>query len=169
MKRQGGFTLIELVVVIVILGILAVTAAPRFLNLQDDARNATLEGLRGAIAGGMGISYGKSAIDGSESIQWVEGSTVNDIDGVQHSYGYPIADDANGIGATIEKSDEFIVLSSTGTNGTDATITYGIENYTDSCVLYTEATSNTPATVAISNACTATSDETDETDDSNDS
>ena len=40
MKRQGGFTLIELVVVIVILGILAVTAAPRFLNLQDDARNA---------------------------------------------------------------------------------------------------------------------------------
>lgn len=51
MKRQGGFTLIELVVVIVILGILAVTAAPRFLNLQDDARNSTLDGLAGAIQG----------------------------------------------------------------------------------------------------------------------
>ena len=49
MKRQGGFTLIELVVVIVILGILAVTAAPRFLNLQDDARDSALEGLKGAI------------------------------------------------------------------------------------------------------------------------
>ncbi len=40
MKKQTGFTLIELVVVIVILGILAVTAAPRFLNLQNDAREA---------------------------------------------------------------------------------------------------------------------------------
>ncbi|MGL4750761.1 MAG: type II secretion system protein, partial [Shewanella sp.] len=38
MKRQQGFTLIELVVVIIILGILAVTAAPKFINLQSDAR-----------------------------------------------------------------------------------------------------------------------------------
>ena len=44
MKRQGGFTLIELVVVIVILGILAVTAAPRFLNLQDDVDAAPAGG-----------------------------------------------------------------------------------------------------------------------------
>lgn len=49
MKRQGGFTLIELVVVIVILGILSVTAAPRFLNLQDDARDSAAQGLRGAM------------------------------------------------------------------------------------------------------------------------
>ena len=94
MKRQGGFTLIELVVVIVILGILAVTAAPRFLNLQDDARDATLEGLRGAIAGGMGISYGKAAINDVEAAQWTAANT-NDIDGVQHSFGYPIAANAN--------------------------------------------------------------------------
>lgn len=67
MKKQGGFTLIELVVVIVILGILAVTAAPRFLNLQDDARRASVEGLRGAIAGAAGIIYGKSAIEGVEN------------------------------------------------------------------------------------------------------
>ncbi|MED5521016.1 MAG: prepilin-type N-terminal cleavage/methylation domain-containing protein, partial [Pseudomonadota bacterium] len=37
-STQQGFTLIELIIVIVLLGILAVTAAPKFLNLQDDAR-----------------------------------------------------------------------------------------------------------------------------------
>ena len=41
-STQQGFTLIELIIVIVLLGILAVTAAPKFLNLQDDARDATL-------------------------------------------------------------------------------------------------------------------------------
>ncbi|MGL4893853.1 MAG: type II secretion system protein, partial [Shewanella sp.] len=45
MKKQQGFTLIELVVVIIILGILAVTAAPKFINLQGDARVSALNGL----------------------------------------------------------------------------------------------------------------------------
>nr|WP_321275704.1 type II secretion system protein [uncultured Vibrio sp.] len=67
MKRQGGFTLIELVVVIVILGILAVTAAPRFLNLQTDARESALQGLKGAMTGAAGIAYGKAAIEGVET------------------------------------------------------------------------------------------------------
>ncbi len=67
MKRQGGFTLIELVVVIVILGILAVTAAPRFLNLQGDARVSALQGLKGAMDGAAGIVFGKAAIAGVEN------------------------------------------------------------------------------------------------------
>ena len=48
MKRQSAFTLIELVVVIVILGILALTAAPKFMELQSDARISALKGLEGA-------------------------------------------------------------------------------------------------------------------------
>ncbi|EIV8469165.1 type II secretion system protein [Vibrio vulnificus] len=150
MKRQGGFTLIELVVVIVILGILAVTAAPRFLNLQDDARRATLEGFRGAVAGAMGISYGRAAINGVETVQWVDTTSENDIDGVQHSFGYPIADNDDGIGAAIDQSGEFVVLSTTGNIGTNATIVYGIQNYNGSCVRYSEATNaTTPAEVAL--------------------
>ncbi|OQK62680.1 putative membrane protein [Vibrio vulnificus] len=49
MKNKQGFTLIELVVVMIILGILSVTAAPRFLNLQSDARKSTLEATKGAL------------------------------------------------------------------------------------------------------------------------
>ena len=50
MKKQAGFTLIELVIVIIILGILAVTAAPKFLNLQDDAKEAAAQGVQAAVS-----------------------------------------------------------------------------------------------------------------------
>ncbi|WP_428449997.1 type II secretion system protein [Photobacterium nomapromontoriensis] len=75
--KKNGFTLIELVVVIVLLGILAVTAAPKFLNIQTDARNAALEGMKGAIASALEMGYGKMAIAGLENQSYVsnKGST----------------------------------------------------------------------------------------------
>ncbi|MDH1627230.1 type II secretion system protein [Shewanella xiamenensis] len=66
MKRQQGFTLIELVVVIIILGILAVTAAPKFINLQSDARASAIQGLKGAIQGANSLVYSKAALLGVE-------------------------------------------------------------------------------------------------------
>lgn len=107
MKRQGGFTLIELVVVIVILGILAVTAAPRFLNLQSDARESALQGLKGAMDGAAGIVFGKAAIEGKEA---TFGQTLEN--GIQTDFGYP-KPDANGLVKAVSGLNEDWAWAST--------------------------------------------------------
>lgn len=66
MTKKRGFTLIELVVVVVILGIIAVTAAPRFLNLQSDARKATLEATKGALESAFQIFSAKAQIPSAD-------------------------------------------------------------------------------------------------------
>ncbi|WP_440876245.1 prepilin-type N-terminal cleavage/methylation domain-containing protein [Thalassotalea sp. PLHSN55] len=55
MKKQSGFTIIELVIVVVILGFLAVTAIPKFLDLTDQAKQANIEGMAGGFATGVSL------------------------------------------------------------------------------------------------------------------
>jgi MSHA pilin protein MshA len=94
-QQQRGFTLIELIIVIVILGILAVTAAPKFIDIQTDATISTLQGVKAAVQGGSQLVFAKSAI-ANEQKDAYEGDdtpqvTVNDV-GVDTNYGYPHAD-----------------------------------------------------------------------------
>ena len=101
MKRHNhGFTLIELIVVIVILGVLAVTAAPKFMNLQSDARKAALESLKGSLTSTAQMVYGKAIIAGKEKAQQqyiCHGSTAASIctasstDAIEIRYGHPAA------------------------------------------------------------------------------
>ena len=63
MKQQSGFTLIELIAVIVILGILAATALPRFVDLSDAAEDASVKGVAGALGSASALNHANNIAD----------------------------------------------------------------------------------------------------------
>lgn len=67
-STQKGFTLIELVVVIVILGILAATALPKFIDLSGEASQAAVEGVAGAISGAAAVNYAAKKAGNSSAV-----------------------------------------------------------------------------------------------------
>lgn len=94
MKNDSGFTLIEIIMVIVILGVLAIVAMPRFVDLSSSARVSALKGLKGAIASAATIFKSKAIITGianDASTTLVEGGITVDME-----YGAP-APTATGI------------------------------------------------------------------------
>lgn len=80
MKRmQAGFTMIELIVVIVILGVLAAVAMPKFTDLSSDAKAAALQGVAGAATSAMNVNYGARKVN---SAKGVAVDNCDDVDSV---------------------------------------------------------------------------------------
>ncbi|WP_228224935.1 type II secretion system protein [Marinobacter nauticus] len=142
-RKEKGFTLIELVMVIVILGILAAFALPRFADLSGEAEVASIEGARGSVKSAIGIvrsaalAQGKGSVttpatpagDGSDVVT-LEGTAINLVNG--HLAGNSLEDAAQLDDFQIGASNDYVTIANeTG----------------KPCFSFSEATATEPAQV----------------------
>lgn len=161
MKKTAGFTLIELVIVIVILGILGAVAAPKFLNLQGDAYAANVKSLAGSLQSAATLANTKAILEGQDK---GIGKTVTSYTDVKFNHGYPeAATGKSGILGTLQSVPlndvDYKIAVTTG--GDPLVVTLQPKSRADAdptksekCfVRYTAATADVPAKVESEATC----------------
>lgn len=97
MRKQAGFTIIELVVVIILLGILAATALPRFIDVTDDAHTAAFEGVHGGFQTGVSMYHAQWVADG----QPLKDTQISEFGNLRtNDVGYPYGTADNSAGTS---------------------------------------------------------------------
>lgn len=152
-RKSAGFTLIELIIVIIILGILAVTVAPKFIDVSSDARVAVIENTKGQLKSTLKLARAKFFLEGNSE----GGSALIDFNGdaVFFFNGYPhvggLSSPSVGgqdITLLIENIDDFEIVRS---GETGLLIEFRLPRSPDpeNCKFsYTQATSTVPTVIS---------------------
>ena len=116
-KHQAGFTLIELVLVIVLVGVLAAVALPKFVDLGSDARISAIKGVDGAMRSANAVIYAKAAVSNS-----MGASSSVSVGGISIATAYGFAADALELAKAMDLSTDFLVVTTdiSHTGATDA-------------------------------------------------